>query len=228
MHQPVSPAPHPDLRPHRPDGALYPGRPAGPAECRSPDIPPPLTPAAWAWSCVAAAIWNPLSSGRKTGDPTRRIPVRDQAELALVRSFLAWKRPILGICRGLQVLNVALGGTLIQDLPPERTALHQGGEDVFHPIRTAPGSLLAQCFGPELLVNSAHHQGVDLLGAQLNATAWAPDGTIEALEHTALPAVGVQFHPRAAARAVRHTPRRPTLLLADSPEPVNQLRYPKN
>lgn len=121
--------------------------------------------------------------------------VRDQAELALVRSFLAWKRPILGICRGLQVLNVALGGTLIQDLPPERTALHQGGEDVFHPIRTAPGSLLAQCFGPELLVNSAHHQGVDLLGAQLNATAWAPDGTIEALEHTALPAVGVQFHP---------------------------------
>src|SRR5699024_6918179 len=89
----------------------------------------------------------------------------------------------------------ALGGTLFQDLGAERTALHQGEEDVFHPIRTAPGSLLESLFGESALVNSAHHQGVDQLGEGLVPAAWAPDGTLEGLEHRSLPVVGVQFHP---------------------------------
>ena len=72
---------------------------------------------------------------------------RDAAELALVRTWLSWGRPILGICRGMQVINVALGGNLFQDLGAERAALHQGEEDVFHPVRTAPGSLLEGLFG---------------------------------------------------------------------------------
>lgn len=122
-------------------------------------------------------------------------PRRDEAELALVRTWLSWGRPILGICRGMQVINVALGGTLFQDLGAERAALHQGEEDVFHPIRTAEGSLLAHLFGPSAAVNSAHHQAAGRLGAELTATAWAPDGTIEGLEHQRLPVTGVQFHP---------------------------------
>ena len=85
---------------------------------------------------------------------------------ALVRTWLSWDRPILGICRGMQVINVALGGTLFQDLGAERAALHQGEEDVFHPIRTAPGSLLEGLFGENALVNSAHHQGVARLCAR--------------------------------------------------------------
>lgn len=122
-------------------------------------------------------------------------PRRDQAELELVRAYCSRQKPILGICRGLQVLNVALGGTLIQDLGPEKRAAHQGEEDVFHPIRTAEGSLLAHLFGPSAAVNSAHHQAAGRLGAELTATAWAPDGTIEGLEHQRLPVTGVQFHP---------------------------------
>ena len=95
----------------------------------------------------------------------------------------------------MQVINVALGGTLFQDLGAERAALHQGEEDVFHPVRTAPGSLLEGLFGENALVNSAHHQGVDRLGEGLVPAAWAPDGTLEGLEHRSLPVVGVQFHP---------------------------------
>ncbi len=96
---------------------------------------------------------------------------------------------------GMQVINVALGGTLFQDLGAERAALHQGEEDVFHPVRTAPGSLLEGLFGENALVNSAHHQGVDRLGEGLVPAAWAPDGTLEGLEHRSLPVAGVQFHP---------------------------------
>ena len=97
---------------------------------------------------------------------------------------------------------------LLQDLGAERNALHRGERDVFHPIEIAPGSLLERLFGPGCAVNSAHHQGVDRLGQELLLTAWAPDGTVEGLEHQGAPAVGVQFHPErlpghpAAARAL--------------------------
>ncbi|MGN9096192.1 gamma-glutamyl-gamma-aminobutyrate hydrolase family protein [Flintibacter porci] len=120
---------------------------------------------------------------------------RDRAELALAEAFLTWERPVLGICRGMQVLNVFLGGTLIQDLQPAWRVRHQGEEDVYHPIRCQPGSLLERLLGPSPVVNSAHHQAVDLLGHDLTATAWAPEGFTEGIEHSCLPVLGVQFHP---------------------------------
>ena len=120
---------------------------------------------------------------------------QDEAELALAEAFLRAGKPILAVCRGMQLVNVLLGGTLIQDLPGARKAMHQGERDVFHPIRTAPGSLVGALFGPWARVNSIHHQAVDVLGGELRPTAWAPDDTVEALEHTRLPVAAVQFHP---------------------------------
>ena len=124
--------------------------------------------------------------------------LRDRAELDLAEAFLAAGKPILGICRGHQVLNVALGGTLIQDLPPEVRPFHaheEGEDDRIHPVRSRPGSLLRQLYGPLFSVNSYHHQGLDALGGGLIPTAWSEWGVVEGAEHVRLPVFSVQFHP---------------------------------
>lgn len=127
-------------------------------------------------------------------------PVRDKAELALFDAFFRAGKPILGICRGMQVINVALGGTLIQDLPPVSRPFHAGTDaDLIHPIRAAEGSLLHALYGHIFPVNSWHHQAVDALGEDLRAAAWAESGFPEALEHERLPILGVQFHPERLA-----------------------------
>ena len=120
---------------------------------------------------------------------------RDAAELALFRAFYEAGKPILGICRGMQLINVALGGDLIQDLPPLMGRFHGGGEGCVHPIRTRPGSWLERLYGPEMTVNSFHHQAVDRLGAGLVATAWSEGGIVEAIEHQTAPVWAFQFHP---------------------------------
>lgn len=123
-------------------------------------------------------------------------PARDAAELALFNAFLAAQRPILGICRGMQLINVALGGTLIQDLPPQTRVFHScSGRDLVHPLRTAPDSIIAALYGSHLQVNSSHHQAVDAIGEGLIPTAWSESGIVEVLEHRELPILGVQFHP---------------------------------
>ena len=127
-------------------------------------------------------------------------PLRDEAELALFRAFYGAGKPILGICRGHQLINVALGGTLIQDLPPEQKVFHGGAEgDLIHPIRTEPGTLLAGLYGPRFLVNSFHHQAVDRPGEGLRPIAWAESGLVEALDCPGRPLLGVQFHPERMA-----------------------------
>ncbi|MFV9506861.1 MAG: gamma-glutamyl-gamma-aminobutyrate hydrolase family protein [Oscillochloridaceae bacterium umkhey_bin13] len=134
-------------------------------------------------------------------------PLRDDAELPMARWAVDDGKPVLGICRGIQVLNVALGGTLYQDIPSEiATELHHNlsyeQEDwalLAHPMRVAPNSRLAHLLGVELLtINSLHHQAVRDLGQGLRAVAWAPDGVIEAVEGTSDAfVVGVQCHPEA-------------------------------
>lgn len=121
---------------------------------------------------------------------------RDRAELALAKAYLAAGKPILGICRGMQVLNVALGGTLVQDLGEGLNAFHRRVDtDKVHPILAQKGSLLHSLYGPLFAVNSAHHQAADMPGQAVAITARSEAGVAEALEVSGKPVLGVQFHP---------------------------------
>ncbi len=131
----------------------------------------------------------------------RRHQRRDAVELALVRAALERELPLLGICRGIQLLNVARGGSLVQHLPEQIDITpHRAGDRSFgmHPIETVEGSRLASLVGPDLTVFSHHHQGIERIGAGLRCVARSPDGVIEALEDPDLPfCLGVLWHPDA-------------------------------
>ncbi|MEV0147350.1 MULTISPECIES: gamma-glutamyl-gamma-aminobutyrate hydrolase family protein [unclassified Nonomuraea] len=129
---------------------------------------------------------------------------RDDAEFALLTAALERGLPYLGVCRGLQVLNVALGGSLHQHLPDVVGHTdHSPGPGVFGhlPVRPAPGSRLAKALGAAPVeVPHYHHQAVNRLGRGLAVTATAGDGTVEAVELDGHPfALAVQWHPEAAA-----------------------------
>ena len=159
---------------------------------------------------------DPAGYGAQADPRTSRVqPDRDQAELELLAAALAEGLPVLGICRGMQVLNVARGGTLCQHLPEE--AGHRPAPGTFgsHRVRLAPGSRLVSILRPgggqsrggqadgedglTLDVATAHHQGIDRLGDGLVPVAWAHDGLIEAVELAGQHpfALGVQWHPEA-------------------------------
>ena len=121
--------------------------------------------------------------------------LRDWAEWKLIDYYLQRNRPILGICRGMQMLNVVLGGTILQHLPKERWQLHQGKQDVFHSISCSKDGVLSQFFVALNTVNSAHHQILETVSDELRVIAWAKDGSIEAVQGRDLPVLGVQFHP---------------------------------
>lgn len=128
------------------------------------------------------------------------LPERDDFEIALVHAARRTGLPLLGICRGMQVLNVALGGDLLQDLG-SLAAEHRSGEldQPCHTVEVLPGTALTGHVPLAVLgVNSQHHQAVDTLGADLRACAVGPAGVIEAIESvTGWWALGVQWHPEA-------------------------------
>ncbi|GKV69334.1 gamma-glutamyl-gamma-aminobutyrate hydrolase [Sporosarcina sp. NCCP-2716] len=136
-------------------------------------------------------------------------PGRDTYELSLLQAFLQMDKPVLGICRGHQVLNVAQGGTLYQDIydqidgPVQQHAQRARREHLSHKVSVAEGSRLADIFGTDTIqVNSFHHQGVKSPGDSLEVTGTADDGVIEAIEskdHTFV--IGVQWHPENTACA---------------------------
>lgn len=135
----------------------------------------------------------------------RLDPARDTTEVVLTRWALRDAKPFLGLCRGLQVLNVARGGTLWQDLGVERpdSIKHDyfptagwARDHLAHPIEVSRPSRLGDAIGTTTVpVNSMHHQGIRDLGHHLEPVAWAPDGLIEAAEIADQFAVGVQWHP---------------------------------
>lgn len=128
--------------------------------------------------------------------------VRDEIEIALIRRALEADLPILAICRGAQILNVALGGTLVQDIPSQlpdamqHTQLHPRGEDA-HWVNVEKDSRLHAIFGEtKTRVNSLHHQAIHEVAVALRTVAVANDGVIEAVEHRQHRfAIGVQWHP---------------------------------
>lgn len=129
--------------------------------------------------------------------------LRDQTEITLLRWALDDHKPILGVCRGSQILNVASGGTLIQDVADmiPQAIRHQyypekPREWVAHQVETVEGSRLAEILGGVARVNSFHHQAVGEVAPSLRACAYAPDGVIEAIEHPEREfVVAVQWHP---------------------------------
>ena len=112
-------------------------------------------------------------------------------EYRVIRLFIDRGQPILGICRGMQALNVFFGGTLYQDIPGHR--IDGSDRDMVHP--TVAEGPIAQLFGTHPTVNSMHHQAVERLGDGLVICQRAEDGIVEAVYHSKLPILGVQWHP---------------------------------
>jgi putative glutamine amidotransferase len=179
-------------------------------------VPPPSNAAVGAYvtaalSCDAICITgggdvDPACYGGGTGaapgqvdDPAALMdldPRRDAAEIACVVAAVSEGRPLLGICRGIQVIAVALGGTLVADLPATGFPGHWEEErqhEPVHAVTVTPGSHASAALGGALTVNSIHHQAVASVGPSLVATAWGPDGVIEAVEAAGV--LGVQWHP---------------------------------
>ncbi|MCH5673514.1 gamma-glutamyl-gamma-aminobutyrate hydrolase family protein [Streptomyces gilvus] len=127
----------------------------------------------------------------RTGPPA---PARDTWELALIDAALSAGVPVLGICRGMQLLNVALGGTLVQHVEGHAEVVGVFGR---HTVKPVPGTRYAEAVPEETSVPAYHHQAVDRLGTGLLPSAYAEDGTVEAVELPAADgwALGVQWHP---------------------------------
>ncbi|WP_106179838.1 gamma-glutamyl-gamma-aminobutyrate hydrolase family protein [Prauserella shujinwangii] len=150
---------------------------------------------------------QPARYGRDPHPRTVARPERDAYEFALLHAALARGLPVLGVCRGMEVLNVALGGTLTQHLPEVTgTTEHQPAPGRYGStvVTLAEGSRAARILGPEAACQCYHHQAVERLGAGLRAVGWARDGTVEAVE---LPGehfvLGVQWHPEQDLQDVR-------------------------
>lgn len=124
---------------------------------------------------------------------------RDAAELAMLKAALDRDMPVLAICRGSQILNVAQGGDLVQHLPDEvghEQHRHQPGEFSDHDVKVAPESRLGSLLGERAPVKSHHHQGFGRIGEGLRQVAWAEDGVVEGLEDPEKRfALGVLWHP---------------------------------
>ena len=139
---------------------------------------------------------NPSLYGQDKAPETEFDSALDALQLEILPRFLDLGKPVFGICRGHQLINVALGGSLIQHLPTAKDHEHiRLGVDHIHSCTADPDSWIAEIYGTGFAVNSSHHQGVDRPGKGLRAVLRAQDGVVEALQHETLPVWSVQFHP---------------------------------
>lgn len=160
-------------------------------------------------------LWCPTGVPSLPGDPSlpdrndvrgARMPQSDMTtieayrRMALIRRFEEQALPLLGICRGIQAINVALGGTLVEDIPitdvvhaAQEAPPTPGSPD--HVVITAADSTVRRVYGGAVQTNSLHHQAVKHCGPGVFATGWTRDGSIESIEMTGHPVLGVQWHP---------------------------------
>ncbi len=137
---------------------------------------------------------TPAFFGQKN-QGSRNIDIElDIIQLQALDLFVKWERPVLGICKGMQVINVFFGGTIIQHIRELSRHAWENG-DKMHTASAQAGSFLENLYGEHMTVNSAHHQAIGKLGQGLCMAQTAEDGIIEGISHDRLPLLGVQWHP---------------------------------
>lgn len=138
---------------------------------------------------ITPAFFGQKNKGSKNIDTELDI-----LQIQALDLFVRLKRPILGICKGMQLIHVYFGGNICQHLPT--ASLHEYREgDQLHMTEAVSESVLGKLYGSHFIVNSAHHQGIVLPVRQLMVIQTADDGVIEGIQHTDLPIIGVQWHP---------------------------------
>lgn len=170
-------------------------------------VPPGVTEAAAVLARVDGLILTgggDIAPERYGAEPAPEVEYvdsdRDDTELALIAAAWEHRTPTLAICRGIQVANVALGGTILQHLPGDTHRDGPADAPTQHPVSVAEGSRLASIVGTELeAIASLHHQAIDRAAEPLTPVAWAPDGLIEGLEAPDRWFVAVQWHPELTA-----------------------------
>ncbi|MDR2889826.1 MAG: gamma-glutamyl-gamma-aminobutyrate hydrolase family protein [Lachnospiraceae bacterium] len=138
---------------------------------------------------IDPVLFGQLNNGSRTIDRSL-----DRIQLMLLKEFVLRKKPILGICKGMQIINVFFGGDIIQHLDCHATHEYIG-HDQAHGTLAREHSFLANLYCTHFTVNSAHHQGCGTPGRHLSYIQFAEDGTVEGLRHDTLPIIGVQWHP---------------------------------
>ena len=156
---------------------------------------------------------NPQMYGQENKESRGIIDELDALQMEILSVYVKEQKPVLGVCRGMQLINVFFGGTLIQHLPTACVHAHKPEEpDKIHACRAFEGSWLEELYGQEFYHISAHHQAVDRIGEGLSADSVCPsDGCMEALHHLTLPVYAVQWHPER------------TCLAFENPKTVNGL-----
>ncbi len=161
---------------------------------------------------------DPARYGQKNNGSEGMNRALDELQFGMLDVFVKAGKPVFGICRGHQMINVYFGGTLIQHIATTQRHTRGAGanQDKAHTSHAEKGSWLERLYGSEFFVNSSHHQAADKLGEGLVARQWAEDGIVEALEHRTLPIYCVQWHPeRMCFRYRREDTVDGSLVLAD-------------
>ena len=139
---------------------------------------------------------NPIRYNEEMNGAINIDEQRDEAEFKLLNDFLEAKKPVMGICRGHQLINIAFGGSLCQHISDWEKHRAPEGADPVHEVTVSKNSILYDMYGESFCVNSCHHQAVKEAGKDIEVIATTSDGkTVEAIRHRNLPILGIQWHP---------------------------------